>query len=333
MPHGRATVASVRIVVAAGIEQADDAGDDQHDHGEQQVDDLAVGVELAVFQRLVDVVAGGVEIAVEHGVHLVQAHRAEVELHEDDRDDEHDGQQRIEVIGDRLHEQDEALAVLGVARNGGGPGADRGDHADRGGGRVDEVGELCAADLVAVGDREHDGADGQAVEIVVHEDEHAQNERGDHGADAALDVLLGPASEGRAAAGAVDEHDEDAEDDEEHEVAREIRDGGDDRLAQHRVERADGGEVVGKERAQQHADEQGGEDLLRDQREDDRDDGRHERPERIGHGAARGDAVVVHVHGEAGDGQKRHGEDDQQHDGKELAAVSHDGCLQIKIVS
>ena len=65
----------------------------------------------------------------------------------------------------------DARAFRDRGRDGGGPAGHRRDDADGCCGGVDEVGQLCAGDLLPVSDRAHDRADGQAVEVVVHKDE------------------------------------------------------------------------------------------------------------------------------------------------------------------
>ena len=120
-----------------------------------------------------------------------------------------------------------------------------------------------------VGDGAHDGAHGQAVEIVVDEDQHAQDESGDLRAHAGLDVGLGPASEGRAAAGLVDHGHQDAQDDQEAQVAGQIRNGHGQAVHDDHVQGADQVEACGEESADQNAGEQGGVDLLGDERQHD----------------------------------------------------------------
>ena len=230
------------------------------------------------------------EVALLFGKQLKLAHGTVVELHERERDDEHEGHQRIEVIGNGADEQLDA-AHAGVESfsgrgHGGGPGRDRRDHADGRGGRVDEVGQLGPGDLVPISDGAHDRADGQAVEIVVNEDQHAEHERGQLCADARLDVRLGPAAERGGAACLVDQRDNDAEQDEEEEDTGVVRDGGDESGVDNGVERGDRMEVRGEQRANDHADEQRAVRLFRHKGENNRNQRRDERPRRLGEGCA-----------------------------------------------
>ena len=336
---------------AAGIDKTGKARRDQHGDGQDQVDDAAVGIGLHALLSLIHAVAGGVEIVLEAGVELVQTHRAVVELHEHERDDEHEREQRVEVVRNGAHEQIKAVVVLDDAGNGGGPRGDRRDHANGRGRGVDEIGELGTGDLVPVGDRQHDRADGQAVEVVVNEDQDAEQEGGEHRADAALDVGLGPAAEGGAAAGAVDERDHGAEDDEEEHDAGAVGDGGHHTVVDDGVKAGDGVEVGVKQRTEQDADEQRRVNFLRDECEDDGDDRRHECPERKRHAAggcdlagalagtafftlrdagtiARGAGdglchIVPVIGGERAHAQQRHGHDDEQQNSQDLASGIH----------
>ncbi len=228
------------------------------------------------------------EVALLFGKQLKLAHGTVVELHERERDDEHEGHQRIEVIGNGADEQLDA-AHAGVESfsgrgHGGGPGRDRRDHADGRGGRVDEVGQLGPGDLVPISDGAHDRADGQAVEIVVNEDQHAEHERGQLCADARLDVRLGPAAERGGAACLVDQRDNDAEQDEEEEDTGVVCNGGDESGVDNGVERGDRMEVRGEQRANDHADEQRAVRLFRHKGENNRNQRRDERPRRLGEG-------------------------------------------------
>ena len=245
---------------------------------EHEVDNAALGVCGFILAA-----GKAAEIAVELGAHLVDAHGAVVELHAGQGHDEHESQQRVEVIGYRLDEQlDAAVARVEVCRDagdGGCPRGDRGYHADGRGGRVDEICELGAGDAVSISHRPHDRADGQAVEIVVNEDQNAEDEGREYCADAGLDVGLCPAAERRRAAGHIDQRHDYAKQDEEEEDARVFRDGGDEAVVQCGVERADGGEASAEHRADEDADEQRGVCFLGDECEDDCDDWRQKRPE------------------------------------------------------
>ena len=125
-----------------------------------------------------------------------------------------------------------------------------------------------------VGDGAHHTAHGEAVEVIVDEDQAAQHDGGQLSAHPALDVLLGPAAESGGAARLVHQAHHGAQDDQEdqdaHVVA--VRQDGDDAVAEHVDEGALKGKVGVEQAAHQDADEQGGVDLLGDQGQGDGDD-------------------------------------------------------------
>ena len=212
-------------------------------------------------------------------------HGAVVDVQDGDDNDHQQGQQAVVVPGDLGHKQLDAVDVVGldVARNGGSPGGHGGDHADGSGRGVDDVGQLGTGDLVGLGDGTHNGAHGQAVEVVVDEDQHAQQHGHQLCAAAGLHGFLGPAAEGLGAAGLVHQVDHDAQDDQEHDdgdVAG-VGNGGDDAvIALHQLhQRLPGGEVADQQRAHQAAQEQGRIHFLADQGQHDGHDGGQQRPE------------------------------------------------------
>ena len=190
---------------AAGVHHAEDAGRDEHQHRRDEVHHMAAGVAAVVHVVAVGAVVGGEEVA-QQGVILVLLHRAVVEAAEDEEEAHHHGEDGVVVIRDGAQEHGKAVdarAIRHRGRDGGGPAGHRRDDADGCCGGVDEVGQLCAGDLLPVSDRAHDGADGQAVEVVVHKDEDAQQQGGELRARPAVDVGGGPAAKGGAAAGLV----------------------------------------------------------------------------------------------------------------------------------
>lgn len=205
-----------------------------------------------------------------HGA-VVHAGLAEEQHHDD-------GEQGVEIEGDGADEQIEAAIILHNAGDGSCPRGNGGDHADGGGSSIDEIGELGAGNMMAIGNGTHDTADSQTVKVVIHEDEHAQQEGSEHGAAAGLDVGLGPSAEGRGAAGLIEQGNEDAEQHEEHEDTGIITDGGHYAVIEQRVERLH--METGIEQGAGHsADEQGAVHFLGDEGQTDSDDGGNECPE------------------------------------------------------
>ena len=267
------------IPEAADIDEADDAEDDEQEDGNEHIPHIRAGGALLLL------LAQRAEVAGLGSLELGRGHGTVVHTENDHGDDEHDGEQRVEVIGNGLNEKLNAghagVELRGDAGDGGCPRGDRRDHADRRGGGVNEVGELHAGDALAVGHGGHDGADGEAVEVVVDEDEHAEGEGGEQRAGLGMDVARGPAAERGGAAGGVDERDHHAEDHKEEEDAGVVGDGGGQTVVDDGVERADGAEVGGEQGADDDADEEGGVGLLRQQGKADGDDRGNEGPEGV----------------------------------------------------
>ena len=156
------------------------------------------------------------------------------------------------------------------------------DHTYRSRSCVDKVRELDARYLVRVGDGTHYRTDSQTVEIVVDEDEHAEEERRYHRAGFRLDILFSPSAECARAARLVYQRDEDAEKHKEDEYSRGVRDGRDKSVLDDELRRRDGIVIRHQRSADDNADEQGRINLFCDKREHDRDDRRYKRYECLG---------------------------------------------------
>ena len=213
----------------------------------------------------------------------MELHGAVVELHHSQGNDEDKGQQGVEIIGNgpdkQLNAADAGIQIGGHAGDGGGPGGYRSDHAHGGGGSVNEVGQLGPGNLVSVGDGTHDTAHGEAVEVVVNEDQHTQDKGGQHGPYPSLDVLLRPAAEGGGTAGGVHQSYDDAQEDQEEEDAGIALNGGDQAVVDDGIQDSHWGEVALEQGAYQDADEQGRVGLLGDEGQDNGHDGGHQAPE------------------------------------------------------
>ena len=64
---------------------------------------------------------------------------------------------------------------------------------------------------MSIGDRTHDRTNGQAVEIVIDEDQHTQQEGSDQGTCFGFNVGFSPTTKGLGAAGTVDQSNNDAQ--------------------------------------------------------------------------------------------------------------------------
>ena len=92
-----------------------------------------------------------------------------------------------------------------IAANGCRPAGNRSDDAHRGGGGIDDVGKLGPADLKTVGNRLHDGTHGQTVEVVIQEDQAAQQTGAQLGGTLGADDSGSPLAVGFGAAGGIDQ--------------------------------------------------------------------------------------------------------------------------------
>ena len=179
-----------------------------------------------------------------------------------------------------------------------------------------------------VGDGPHDRAHGEAVEVVVDEDQAAQEDGGQLGPRPGLDVLLGPAAEGGGAARLVHQAHQGAQDDQEDEDAHVVAVGqlGHDAPAEHVVDGPLEAEVGEQQAAHHDADEQGGVHLLGDQGQA---DGHHRRQQ--GQGGvvelALGLGVAGAAAGLTGDGLSLLGQDHPQ--GGAVGALDHLGARLV----
>ena len=210
----------------------------------------------------------------------MNTHQAVVRLHDCQAHHHEDGEKCVEVEGNGADEEVQALAVLCKAGNRGGPGGDGGDDADGGGGGVNEVGQLSAGDVILISDRAHHGAHSQAVEVVVNEDQAAQEDGSKLCAHTGLDVALSPAAKGSGAAGLVHQTHHGAQDHQEgqnaHVVA--VREDSDDAVGENVVDGTLKAEVGIQQSACQNTHKEGAVDLLGQKGQGNGDDGGQQGP-------------------------------------------------------
>ena len=139
-----------------------------------------------------------------------------------------------------------------------------------------------------VGDGSHDGAYGETVEVVVDEDDTAQQHGGQLGACTALDALRGPCAKGRRASGTVHELHHRAKDDEEGEDANVplVGEHGHDAFGKELVEDFYWMELGNEQGTREYSEEEGTIDFLGNERKRDGHEGRSERPEGVFDGHA-----------------------------------------------
>ena len=212
------------------------------------------------------------------------------------------GEQRIEVVGNGADKKLHAVVnagTAGKAGNGGRPGRNGSDNANGSGRGVDKIGKLCAGNIVLIGDGTHDRTDGQAVEIVVHENEHAEQNRAELSANAGLNMFGGPAAEGNRSARFVEHGDNGAEKNKEDEnsdvagVGYGLHKSGADNMNKRALEI----KVCIKHAAHNDTDEEGGINLLGDEGKGDCDQRRKQRPKCgvCGNFGVNGGDCLVHV--------------------------------------
>ena len=304
------------IEVAAGPDQGNHADGDQHDHGDQQVQNRALAGSglLIIVSAFKGTLGSGEQVVLDLSVVLMLQHGAVVDVQQRDDNDHHQGQQAVIVPGDLLDEQLNAVDGLGldIAGHGSSPRGHGSDHAHGSGGSINDVGQLRPGDLVALGNRTHNGAHGQAVEIVVDEDQHAQEHGHQLSAGAGLHGVGSPTTESLGAAALVHQIHHDAKNHQEHNDAHVISIGqnGDDTVVS--ANQGHSGVPRGKLRIQQSADqaaqEQGRIHFLADQGQNDGHDGGQQGPEGACKGSGRLDHFAIHFKG----GQRRVFEADAQ---------------------
>ena len=95
---------------SAHIEQGKYADTDEEQHRNHQVDNLSPVGDRGFVRVGIHPFPGSEEIAV-FRVFLMELHGAVIEFHQRQGDDKYEGQQGVEVVGDRLAEEGDALAV------------------------------------------------------------------------------------------------------------------------------------------------------------------------------------------------------------------------------
>ena len=268
----------------ARVNHADDTADDEKDHGNHQVGHAARRSAARRLSTGRALFAGGEEVAAK-GIPLVLQHGTVVELHDGDEDNHRQRQQRVEVEGDGLDEEADAVFIFDEPRHRSGPRRERCDDADGRRSGVDEIGQFGAADPMLVGDGSHDGTHGEAVEVVVDENQTAQQHRGQLCPHPAPDMAGGPETEGRRAAGAVHHLHHGAQDNQKEQDADVplVGEHGDDAVREKAVDAVDRVEVAVEHGARQYAEKQGTVDLSGDQCHEDGNEGRCEGPHGVLH--------------------------------------------------
>ena len=200
---------------AADVNERENGANDERDNGEDQVENDTLGVGFRI--QFVGSGFNDVGLAGLYNLIFAHTHLAVVKADQGDDNDEYESKDCVEVVGDSGNEELKTLAFLCIRGNGSSPAGDRSDHTNGSGGGVDDVGKLCAGDLLGVGYGHHNGTNGQTVEIVVDEDQDTEEEGREERARLGLDILGCPSAECSRAACAVNESNEQTELNEEDE--------------------------------------------------------------------------------------------------------------------
>ena len=136
--------------------------------------------------------------------------------------------------------------------------------------------------------RAHDRADGEAVEVIVNEDEDTQHKGGKGRAHLCLDVLRGPAAKGGGAAGSVHQCYDDAQQHQKQENAGVVGNCGYQAIVDDHIQRSDGGKALCEQRPHHNTDKEGAVGLLGNKRQRDSDHRRQQRPDRTVQAAGSG---------------------------------------------
>ena len=142
-------------------------------------------------------------------------HGAKVDVQSGGQEHHDQGQDGVEVVGDGLNEQGEAIVAVNDAGNGSSPGGNGHHDADGSRDSIAHVSQLGAGDLVGVGDGTHNVTNSQVVEVVVNAQHDAQEAGSDQSTRLGLDVLAGPVAVSFGATGADHQSNDGAQDDQE----------------------------------------------------------------------------------------------------------------------
>ena len=184
---------------SARIEHAIDAGANENEEREHEIEHLAAAFACRTRGCLCGVLILLRDFKMHVGFFDAFPHCTEVTPRPNDEEHEKQCQPCVEIERDCLEKQHEAvdLCILREGRTDRScPARDRSDDADGCRRRIDDVGELGARDLKFIRDRAHDGADGKAVEIVIDEDDDAEQYGDEGGAALALDGARCPLTVG-----------------------------------------------------------------------------------------------------------------------------------------
>ena len=184
-------------IESARVQHGKGDKEDQQQHGQYEVHDPAPGIDLDIFLFLS-------AVFVFHScLPLGFFHFSVVKIHQQQAGDKEQGQQRVEIVGDRADEKlysgDAGPHIAGHESDSCSPGGNRRYHTYGSCRRVDQVGELGPGDLILVCHGTHDTSDCQAVKVVVDKDQYAEQKCDQSRASPGFDLFPCPAAESHTA--------------------------------------------------------------------------------------------------------------------------------------
>ena len=270
---------------AACVNHADDTADNQHDNGQNQVDNLTIAHYLGFcLCTCKGSCICGIEIIVQLCISFMLQHRAEVCIGDSQCQHCYNTQQCIEVIGNGSDEQIQAVHALNYAGYCRSPGGNGSNDTDRSRCCIDDIRKLRSGNLMRIRNGTHNRAYGQAVEIVIHEYQNTQQEGGQQCTLSCFDCLNCPTAIRRRAACLIHQRNHDTQNNKENQNPHIVAVG---KLCQHTAvcdisENRQIGQLGAEVRIEQTADhdtdEQRGINLLCNQCQNDCNQRRHQRP-------------------------------------------------------
>ena len=172
-------ILGIRPPVSAGVHQCHHSKHNERAEGDQHVPSGAIGVVLELVvrrssrSRSIDALATCLFFG--------STHRTEVKIRAAKEEHQQKREDSVEIPRNRGHKGPKfafkGTGILKRRTHSCRPGRNRRNDAHRSCRAVDDVGELGATDLVGIRNRTHDGADSEAIEVVVNEDGDPQASR------------------------------------------------------------------------------------------------------------------------------------------------------------
>lgn len=209
---------ALALIDATRVKHAENAGGNEDKQRQDEIDHLAMPLVFALDLGFIGILILFRDLEMLLVGKDAFAHSREIAPRPDDEHHEDHREPCVKVERDGMQEKGKTIdgRILRQRRTDGSrPARDRRNDADRCCRRIDDIRKLSARNLELVRDWTHDRTDRQAVEIVINEDDNAEQSGQEECAARPLDGLDGPVAIGLRRAGTRDGGHEDTEDDEE----------------------------------------------------------------------------------------------------------------------